>query len=466
MNNSTAGSCVNILSSTAFPRHVYGTPVVVVIIALLTCITVLAIAGNSLVITAVRTYTRLQTLTNAYVVSLAIADISVGILVMPLEIYKHASTKEWNLGHLSCLYLYSVTIMMCTASIYNIVCLTIDRYTATCRPLEHSQTSQHSVIMLILGSWLSPIFLSFVPVMTEWHTIGIEDKVNCIQFLGNNRVCFVIINRQFAVILSVLAFYLPAFVLMFLHWRMYLSAKEAIKKIQPSHDKTRQLINLREKKPAKTVLAIMGCFTTCWLPFYVINVADPFLDHTINRNIWNGTLWLGYMQSVMNPFLLYVFNRSFRHAFRRLFVKYGIQKGASHPGMHWRNTTETTSRMAIVSGMPVSDISSSGSTWDCGPNTVILKEQVPNANVAAPVRPAPVKQVSKTRFHQAAYLRGTFQSNQRRNSKINRRLNSQRRNVQVLRGMAKRIVTQQKQDPKGKRRGSGGSLAKVPKKAS
>ncbi|XP_041372027.1 5-hydroxytryptamine receptor 4-like isoform X2 [Gigantopelta aegis] len=466
MNNSTAGSCVNIMSGTAFPRHVYGTPVVVVIIALLTCITVLAIAGNSLVIIAVRTYTRLQTLTNAYVVSLAIADISVGILVMPLEIYKHASTKEWNLGHLSCLYLYSITIMMCTASIYNIVCLTIDRYTATCRPFAHSQTSQHSVIMLILGSWLSPIFLSFVPVMTEWHTIGIEDKVNCIQFLGNNRVCFVIINRQFAVILSVLAFYLPAFVLMFLHWRMYLSAKEAIKKIQPSHDKTRQLINLREKKPAKTVLAIMGCFTTCWLPFYIINVADPFLNHTIHDNIWNGMLWLGYMHSVMNPFLLYAFNRSFRHAFRRLFVKYRIWKGPSHPGVHWMITTKTTSRMVIVSEMPVSNIYSSLSTCDCGPNTVIQKKEAENVSVPAPVCRAPVKKGFKARVQRLSYQRGTFQSNQRRNSKINRRLNSQRRNVQVLRGMAKRIVTQQKQDPKGKRRGSGGSPAKVPKEAS
>lgn len=70
-----------------------------------------------------------------------------------------------------------------------------------------------------------------------------------------------------------------------------------------------------ETKAAKTLAVIMGCFCLCWAPFFITNVVDPFINYSVPGQLWTAWLWLGYINSGLNPFLYAFLNRAFRRAF-------------------------------------------------------------------------------------------------------------------------------------------------------
>lgn len=87
----------------------------------------------------------------------------------------------------------------------------------------------------------------------------------------------------------------------------------------------------RERKAARTLAIITGCFLICWLPFATQNMINLFTNAT-NRTysheykvllVDSFILWLGYTNSCLNPIIYTVFSPDFRRSFRKiLFGRY------------------------------------------------------------------------------------------------------------------------------------------------
>ncbi|VDK89208.1 unnamed protein product [Litomosoides sigmodontis] len=75
----------------------------------------------------------------------------------------------------------------------------------------------------------------------------------------------------------------------------------------------------KEKRAAKTIAVIIFVFSFCWLPFFSAYVLLPFCNSCyIHPKIMQAFVWLGYINSSLNPFLYGILNLEFRQAFARI----------------------------------------------------------------------------------------------------------------------------------------------------
>uniref|UniRef100_A0A3P9GXZ5 5-hydroxytryptamine receptor 4 n=1 Tax=Oryzias latipes TaxID=8090 RepID=A0A3P9GXZ5_ORYLA len=295
---------------------------IVVLSIVLSIIIIMTVFGNLLVMVALCTDRHLRKKkTNYFIVSLAFADLLVALVVMPFAAIE-LTTGQWHYGELFCLVRTSLDVLLTTASILHLCCIALDRYYAICcQPLvyRHKMTPVRVAAMLS-GCWLIPMFISFLPIMQSWNEIGIEDIVRGF----NNTSCIFLVNWPYALVCSAVAFYVPLVLMVLAYQRIYVTAMTHVRQIETlqragsSSSESASVGNSRmriETKAAKTLAVIMGCFCLCWAPFFITNVVDPFINYSVPGQLWTAWLWLGYINSGLNPFLYAFLNRAFRRAF-------------------------------------------------------------------------------------------------------------------------------------------------------
>ena len=107
----------------------------------LCAINIMTIFGNILVLTAVIVNKKLRTVTNYLVLSLATADLTLGLFVLPFSAIWQLLDKKWIFGSALCEFWAAFDVLCCTASILSLCAISVDRYIGVTEPLRHRVSS-------------------------------------------------------------------------------------------------------------------------------------------------------------------------------------------------------------------------------------------------------------------------------------------------------------------------------------
>ncbi|CAF1273156.1 unnamed protein product [Rotaria sordida] len=187
------------------------------------CLCLLTITGNLLVLV---TFRRIRTVGNLFILSLATADLIVGCFVMPIAgIY--AIMEKWNMGLVLCQIWLSVDFTASTASIFNLLTLSLDRYWSITSPLQYLGKRTRPRALLLIGFAWGLSLLWVIPIFGWQHffnngTSGIP-PTKCEPEYTHSKI--------FKVSTAIINFYLPLLVLISLNARIYYEIKRRYKSV-------------------------------------------------------------------------------------------------------------------------------------------------------------------------------------------------------------------------------------------
>ena len=190
-----------------------------VVVTLASALVVVIVLGNALVIGTMLTSRRLRHVSaSSLIASLAVADILVGVVVLPPAILFEVTGRKWPFGPTLCHLWNMADIWMCTASVHNLVAISVDRYVAVLKPLEYARivTKRRSYIVLALVWTLS--FLVSLPTLIAPAT-GAQRNTTC-EITESSPA-----YKYFSAAGS---FFIPILLIVFIYTRIYCAARMAL----------------------------------------------------------------------------------------------------------------------------------------------------------------------------------------------------------------------------------------------
>ncbi|KAK6489079.1 trace amine-associated receptor 1-like [Huso huso] len=291
------------------------------------------VCGNLLVIISIAHFKQLHTPTHFLLLSLAAADFLLGGFVMPPSMIRSVENC-WYFGDLLCKVHTSTDITLCTASLWHMFFISIDRYYAVCHPLRYrNKITVFVTVNMIFISWTLAVVSGFGLIFLELNIQGIEDTYDHLDCVGG---CFLVQNAASAITSSLLFFYIPGFVMICIYLKIFLVAKKQARSIrdtalarQTAEEKKNTTSLKREIKAARTLGITMGAFLVCWSPIITCFNVDPFINNSTPPILVDVVVWFAYLNSAFNPFIYALFYNWFRKAFRVIIFGKIFQNNSS-----------------------------------------------------------------------------------------------------------------------------------------
>lgn len=287
---------------------------------LLIVLSVLVVAINLLVISLFFHREYLQTKTNSLLISLAVSDLMVGVLGIPLNIACNAFLEEGVCTAAALIYRF-----IAVSTMYHILVVTLERYIYVMYPMKYINiVTGPRLLMAIAGLWLLSIFFSLIQLAWEDPTKFFEprDKVWRNYALGYNI---------FGIVFTL---FLPAVFMAISYVRMFMVIHRQIKEIRGLYN-TRNGVTANQRAPIATearalfIFALMlTIFIVCWLSFYVTGFLIFLTEiKSLPHDALMAFDFIRFAVAFVNPILYAFLKRDFSRALRSFFKRDGVQPG-------------------------------------------------------------------------------------------------------------------------------------------
>lgn len=326
--------------------------------------------GNGLVVLAVFMFSRLRRVSNFFIVSLAISDLLVALMTLPLRIDQATHNNNWCLPATVCVFWASTDNIWSAASILNLAIISIDRFLAITKPFVYQEKMTKKVcIILIAVVWCYACTWGFLSLI-NWTTW--DNSLNwIIKSPGTGETNCGKDDKVYYTSVFVCAFVLPLLIIIITYISIFKVALQQSKNME-AHDPSKRghKRGVRELKATKTIAIVIGAFVVCWFPFFIIVLISLWcgpkcFSSFVKYPAFSLAIRIPFVyvlpvfNSTMNPIIYGLYNKEFKEAFRKLILLKQRGRGADYfeeysqytETMHLRGSTKDSNSNRRVTNM-------------------------------------------------------------------------------------------------------------------
>ncbi|XP_036452966.1 cholecystokinin receptor type A [Colossoma macropomum] len=347
-------------------------------IILYSLIFLLGVLGNSLIITVLVRNRRMRTVTNLFLLSLAVSDLMLCVFCMPFTLIPNLM-ENFVFGSGICktaTYFMGISVSVST---FNLVAISLERYSAICNPLTSRtwQTKSHAA-KVITATWLFS-FLLMLPYPISSNLVPYRRNNNTTGNMCRPDWPSDIIQQSWYVFLLLILFLVPGIVMMTAYGLISVELYRGIKfemanrrsnrdresstgslkatdgdgcYLQPSKKKRSETVEqhqaltvtssnpktklsrvcsnsptanlMAKKRVIRMLLVIVVLFFLCWMPVFVVNAWRAFDKRMADRLLSGAPIsfihLLSYTSACVNPIIYCFMNKSFRQGMLATFT--------------------------------------------------------------------------------------------------------------------------------------------------
>ncbi|XP_067417149.1 neuromedin-U receptor 1 [Emydura macquarii macquarii] len=328
---------------------------------------VVGAVGNTLTCLVIVRHRFMRTPTNYYLFSLAVSDLLVLLLGMPLELYEMWSNYPFLLGAGGCYFKTLLFETVCFASILNVTALSVERYIAVVHPLKakYVVTRKHAK-RVIITVWVMSM-LCAIP-NTSLH--GIQPlEVPGRGLVPDSAICTLVkprlIYNLIIQITTILFFFLPmgTISILYLLIGLQLKKEKMLQALEAKaggdhtyHSLCAQQKKVRRRQVTKMLFVLVVVFGICWAPFHTDRLVWSFVSNWTGRmlhmfqyvHIISGVFF--YLSSAANPILYNLMSTRFREMFKEVMCHRRLRRLGSRK--YSPSVTRVTTRSTVCEHVP------------------------------------------------------------------------------------------------------------------
>ena len=367
LNTSAVNASVTQTTAPGFPEYLHQPLGATVFqMSLWSTIVLLGVIGNVLVCIAILRRPKMKTSMNYYLLSLAIADLGVLLIIYPMIVLRYLFPFRWLLGKHACYYLYPTVEISFGASVWSITAIAIERYRniVGAKRYHIKHRSRVRTFVVIGMVWLASFLVSSVPLypFMAYHSTLEICYLEWPDMSGTNAVFL-----SYSMALVVVWYALPLVIIAFTYVKIKKRVREsvafrnsmsenddgaqAVLQTSSNKDRSQKIIWRQNKKATRILTPLVILFAVTMFPLNALRVLLIIMPEFWTKPYYNlimGQLIMFIMiNSAANPLVYCITSKEFKDAFGEI-LKRSSQKKWSWKRMNTRRQSSNVSRTTVV----------------------------------------------------------------------------------------------------------------------
>ncbi|KAM6184838.1 neuropeptide FF receptor 1 [Rhynchocyon petersi] len=316
---------------TFFSYYQHSSPVAAMFIVAYVLIFLLCMVGNALVCFIVLKNRHMRTVTNMFILNLAVSDLLVGIFCMPTTLVDNLITG-WPFDNTTCKMSGLVQGMSVSASVFTLVAIAVERFRCIVHPFREKLTLQKALVTIAV-IWalalliMCPSAITLTATRQEHHfMVDAHNRsyplYSCLETWPDKGM-----GRVYTTVLFSHIYLAPLALIVFMYARI---ARKLFKAAGPARDGEEAAAesaraSRRKARVVHMLVMVALFFTLSWLPLWALLLLIDYgqlskpQQHLVTVYAFPFAHWLAFFNSSANPIIYGYFNENFRRGFQAAF---------------------------------------------------------------------------------------------------------------------------------------------------